>query len=56
VEDLLLEMNIMKEIGPHPNVVTLLGVSTQQGFSPFPNTWIVQPAWNDLKIETLNRL
>jgi len=30
VEDLLLEMNIMKEIGPHPNVVTLLGVSTQQ--------------------------
>jgi hypothetical protein len=31
VEDLLLEMKIMKEIGPHPNVVTLLGVSTDQG-------------------------
>ena len=31
VEDLVQEMNIMKEIGTHPNVVTILGVCTTQG-------------------------
>jgi len=30
VEDLVQEMNIMKEIGTHPNIVTLLGVCTEQ--------------------------
>lgn len=30
VEDLVQEMNIMKEIGTHPNVVTILGVCTTQ--------------------------
>ena len=31
VDDLVQEMNIMKEIGTHPNVVTILGVCTTQG-------------------------
>jgi len=30
VEDLILEMKIMQEIGPHPNVVTILGVCTDK--------------------------
>jgi len=30
VEDLIQEMKIMQEIGPHPNVVTILGVCTEQ--------------------------
>jgi len=29
-DDLVQEMKIMQEIGPHPNVVTILGVCTQQ--------------------------
>ena len=31
VGDLLQEMMIMQQIGPHPNVVTLLGVCVEQG-------------------------
>jgi hypothetical protein len=31
VSDLLQEMMIMQQIGPHPNVVTLLGVCVEQG-------------------------
>ena len=31
VDDLIQEMKIMQEIGPHPNVVTILGVCTEQG-------------------------
>jgi len=30
VDDLIQEMKIMQEIGPHPNVVTILGVCTEQ--------------------------
>lgn len=30
VDDLIQEMKIMQEIGPHPNVVTILGVCTDQ--------------------------
>ena len=32
VGDLLQEMMIMQQIGPHPNVVTLLGVCVEQGY------------------------
>ena len=31
VDDLIQEMKIMQEIGSHPNVVTILGVCTEQG-------------------------
>ena len=31
VGDLLAEMRIMQQIGPHPNVVTLLGVAVEKG-------------------------
>ena len=31
VGDLLQEMMIMQQVGPHPNVVTLLGVCVEQG-------------------------
>lgn len=31
VGDLLQEMRIMQQIGPHPNVVTLLGVAVEKG-------------------------
>ena len=30
-DDLVQEMKIMQEIGSHPNVVTILGVCTEQG-------------------------
>ncbi len=33
VGDLLQEMMIMQQIGPHPNVVTLLGVCVEQGIN-----------------------
>lgn len=31
VGDLLQEMKIMQTIGPHPNVVTLLGIAVESG-------------------------
>ena len=36
--DLLQEMMIMQQVGPHPNVVTLLGVCVEQGAEI--KTWI----------------
>ena len=42
LEDLVLESNIMKEIGPHPNVVTILGVCTEQGKPQFDEFLVVE--------------
>jgi len=33
LKDLLSEMQVMKNIGKHINIVNLMGVSTQQGMS-----------------------
>ena len=37
VDDLIQEMKIMQEIGSHPNVVTILGVCTEQGEGKIDN-------------------
>ena len=37
VDDLIQEMKIMQEIGSHPNVVTILGVCTEQGTGKLSN-------------------
>ena len=49
-KDLLQEMEMMKLLDPHPNVVTMLGCCTEKGSSPSSSSASPSPSQSSSKV------